>query len=261
MSPGDRISVRQRLEVDKDNPEVDEEVFSPGFGLDGTVGLGTGGPAQKTRGDLNEHTRTGGPVQARTGGPADDRTGGPSQKKKRGLDTERTGGPVLGGGRYSPVYTSEDTGAEPKSQVETVLRRRTSIKSKSQVETEPQIEIDQERSDPRGSIGFGANNADGLGDLNGGVVDLGPADRLGSSPWPGDTVSAVYPSPPTDTPLVSKSARAPPQTDTHNLHGQVATIKVAEGQCHPSREHAEWPSTEKTPNAVQVSQYLDICWL
>ena len=44
LSPSDRISVRQRLEVDKDDPEVDEEVFSPGFGLDGTVDLGTGGP-------------------------------------------------------------------------------------------------------------------------------------------------------------------------------------------------------------------------
>ena len=37
------------------------------------------------------------------------------------------------------------------------------------------------------------------------MLDLGPADRLGRSPWPGDSVSAVYPSPPNYVPLASTS--------------------------------------------------------
>ena len=37
-------------------------------------------------------------------------------------------------------------------------------------------------------------------------LDLVPADRLGRTPWPGDSVSAVYPYPTTHISLASKSA-------------------------------------------------------
>ena len=301
MSPEDRVLIRRRLEVDKDNYVDNGDRLSPGMALwrsDDSVNERTGGPAEDTtRGVVNDwtgspvrkrtggpedtwtgspvHTRTGGPatmrtsgpentwtggpVQARTGSPAYertgspviDRTGSPSKKRTRGLDTERTCGLVLRGGMLSPARTSEDTGTEPMSQAETVLRQRTSIRSKSHAETESHAEIDPlVRTDPRGSIGSGANYADGLGDPNGDVLDLGPADRLGRTPWPGDSVSAVYPSPTNDIPLVSKSARAPTQTDTHHhVDGQVATIKA--------NAQAVQSSTDKnTAQVSNISRYL-----
>ena len=63
------------------------------------------------------------------------------------------------------------------------------------------------RTDHWGSIGFGANHAASLLDPHDDVLDLGPADRLSRSPWPGDSVSAVYPSPPNYIPLASTSER------------------------------------------------------
>ena len=56
------------------------------------------------------------------------------------------------------------------------------------------------------------------------MLDLVPADRLGRTPWPGVSVSAVYPYPPNNISLVSTSARANEKTDT-SVDGQVATIK------------------------------------
>ena len=135
----------------------------------------------------------------------------------------------------------DNTGVEPMSQVETDPLGRTRIISTSQVET-----------DPLGrTIGGGANQADALEGLNGNIVDLGPAERLGSSPWPGDSVSAVYPSPPNDIPSVSTRARAHYGTDTMK-DGPVATIKEAKRSL-PSRVQVASNSTEETPQPVQVS--------
>ena len=67
----------------------------------------------------------------------------------------------------------------------------------------------------------------------------------------------MYPSPPTDIPLVSKTARAPTQTDTHyNVHGQVATVEVVEGRCQRSNAQAVQSSTKKNTAQVSNISYL-----
>ena len=149
-------------------------------------------------------SRTGGPDTRRTSDPVATRTGCPVDASKI-----RTG---------CSVRAREYTGVEPMSQVETDPLGRTRIMSTSQVETVPLGR----------TIGGGANQADGLEGLNGNVLDLGPADRLGRSPWPGDSVSAVYPSPPNDIPSVTTSARANNGTDIIK-DGPVATLKEAKG--------------------------------
>ena len=151
------------------------------------------------------------------------------------------------GESLSPMHTDEDAGAEPMSLGETVPLRRTSISTVSFGATDP-----LGRTDPWGSIGSGTNRADGLLDPNDDGLDLGSADRLGRTPWPGDSVSAVYPHPTNHISLSSKSARATKQTDTH-VNGQVATIKVAEGRCHPSVTCEMSTSHVMTPTAVQLS--------
>ena len=112
----------------------------------------------------------------------------------------------------------------------------------------------QVETDPLGrTIGSGANQADGLEGLSGNILDLGPADRLGRTSWPGDSVSAVYPSPPNDIPSVSPRARANNETDTMN-NGPVATIKEKEAKGSlPSRVQVAPISTEETPTPVHVS--------
>ena len=269
MSPSDKVSVRQRLEVDKENFDVDEEIFTPGFGSNGIVGIETGGPTKKTTRDtiietpstkrLRGHSvqtrtgdpvihRTGGPLQTRTGDPVINRTGSPVNTRTGRPEETRTGCPVNASTNRTgcPMRARVNTGVSPTSQVETDPQSRTRIMSTSQVETDPQLR----------TIGSGANQADGLESLNGDILDQGPADRLGRSPWPGDSVSAVYPSPPNDIPSVSSSARANNGTDTIK-DGPVATIKEAKGR-YPSRVQVASTSTEETPTPVQVSQYLDI---
>ena len=218
MSPSDKISVRQQLEVDKDNSDVDEEIFTPGFGSGDTLDVGTGGPTKKIPRD-GMYEETGGPipkrsrghtVHTRTDGPVKDRTGGPLQNRTGGPDTRRPGGPIhtkvtrTG----SPVDASKDrtgcsaramenTGVEPMSQEETDPLGRTRIRSMSQVETDLLGE----------TIGDGFNPANGLGGLTGNTLDLGPADRI-ASPLPGDYISNMSLSPPNDVPSVSSRARA-----------------------------------------------------
>ena len=89
MSPSDRVSVRQRLEVDKENSDVDEEIFTPGFRSAGTVNVETGGSTKtSTKAEVNEDIcnpvpkwSRGQSEQTRTGSPAKDRTGSPLQTR------------------------------------------------------------------------------------------------------------------------------------------------------------------------------------
>ena len=284
LSPSNKVSVRQRLEVNKDSSDVDEEIFSPGFGSDGPVHAETGGSLKRTRWDESnnvtgspvpkrstghsEQDRTGSSIQNRTGstvrcptdGLAFDRTGGPSQHRTCGPDTRRTSGPVrtqsgqIGVTRTGcPVDASinrtngsvragDNTGIKPMSQKETDPRGRTRIRSMSQEETDP-----LERT-----IGCGANQADGLGDLNGDTVDLGPVDRIVDTPLAGDSISATSLSPPTVVPLVSTRARANTKTDTSE-DGPVATIKEANVSCNNKRVHVTPIGSEATLKPVQMS--------
>ena len=101
LSPNDKVLVRQRLEVNKDSSDVDDEIFSPGFGSGGIVGAETGGSLKRTRWDESNNV-TGRPVpkrstghseQDRTGSSIQNRTGSTVQRQTDGLDFDRTGGP------------------------------------------------------------------------------------------------------------------------------------------------------------------------
>ena len=120
----------------------------------------------------------------------------------------------------SPVHTIEVTGVEPMSLVDTILLvgltgfhaplvypvhtvEVTGVEPISLVEIDP-----LGKTVPWVSISIGANDADGLLDPNDDVLDQVPADRLDRIPWPGVSVSAVYPYPTKNISMASKSARS-----------------------------------------------------
>ena len=81
-----------------------------------------------------------------------------------------------------------------------------------------------------------------------------PVDRLGRTPWPVDSVSAVSPSSSKDIPSVSTRALANNETDT-TKDGPIAAIQEAKGR-YPARVQVTPISTEETPTIsvpVQVS--------
>ena len=82
-----------------------------------------------------------------------------------------------------------------------------------------------------------------VGNPNG--LDFVPADRLGRTPWPGDSVSAVYPYPTTHISLATKSAGVEGLSWVINLERLENVIRVV---------HPRVINPKMTESAIRVVQ-------